>query len=381
VADLQQSILLDAPKEVDITTIERELTQLWKQAAEDSSEGAPVVRACSLNLIIFSEGTDRASGLEEIVSQVTVDHPSRIFLVSADRRAGTPGVEAWVSARCSLPVPGGKQVCCEEINLVAKGIESNKVPSIVTSLVVPDIPTILIWKARLDLRDNVLQMLTQIADRVLIDSSEELHPISSLVSWGEFIEERLGRTAFGDLAWTHLAQWRTLLAQAFQPADARAHLLHLNAVTIEYSETSMPAHSGLSQALLATGWLAHALGWVLVHPIREVDDGVYDAKFRLDDQAITVRLVQVTSKSTRPGGIESIVCHSSLGGEIVNRWAERENCILLHTSLPGVASGDTILSVRHQTEAELVTRELEVLYHDPSYEASMSMLSTMLASR
>jgi glucose-6-phosphate dehydrogenase assembly protein OpcA len=381
VADLQQSILLDAPKEVDITAIERELTQLWKQAAEDSSEGAPVVRACSLNLIIFSEGTDRALGLEEIVSQVTVDHPSRIFMVSADRRAGTPAIEAWVSARCSLPVPGGKQVCCEEINLGAKGTDTDKVPSMVTSLLVPDIPAILIWRAGLDSRDNILHMLTQIVDKVLIDSSEELHPIGSLVAWGGFIEERRARAAFGDLAWTHLAQWRTLLAQAFQPANMRAHLTNLNSVTIEYSSTNTPVHSGLSQALLATAWLAHALRWLLVHPIREIEDGAYQAKFRLDEQAITVRLVHVTPKSGRPGGIESIVCRSSLGGEVLNRWAEPDDCILQRVSLPDMVPGDTVHPVHHQTEAELVSRELEVLYHDSLYEASMSMLAAMLVSK
>jgi hypothetical protein len=124
--------LLDAPKEVDVTAIEKELTQLWKQAAEDTASGdAPVVRACSLNLVIFTEGADRASGLEEIVSQITVDHPSRIFLISANRDAARPNMEAWVSARCSLPAPGGKQVCCEEINLVVSGTDANKVPSIV----------------------------------------------------------------------------------------------------------------------------------------------------------------------------------------------------------------------------------------------------------
>lgn len=376
----QQSILLDPPREVDVTAIERELTQLWKNATEDPTSGdAPVVRACSLNLIIFTEGTERASGLEEIVSRITVDHPGRIFLISADRHAATPGVEAWVSARCSLPLPGGKQVCCEEINLSVNGTDANRIPSIVTSLLVPDIPTVLIWKAGFDAKDNVLHMLTRLADRVLIDSSEELHPEASLAGWSGFIDEHTGQTAFGDLAWTHLTQWRTLLARAFQPAEVRAHLASLDVVTIEYSATRVPLHSGLSQSLLAGAWLAHALRWVLVHPFNEEGNGGFVATFSRDERAIAVRLKPAPPHDGYPGGIESITLHTPRGGEISYRSMEREDCVLQQSSLSGGSTGETVLSIHYQTEAELVSRELEVLYNDPVFESSMAMLAAVLA--
>jgi len=380
--DTQQSILLDAPKEVDVTAIEKELTQLWKQAAEDTALGhSPVVRACSLNLIIFTEGADRASGLEEIVSQITVDHPSRIFLMSADRAAARSNIEAWVSARCTLPVPGGKQVCCEEINLVACGTDADKIPSIVTSLLLPDIPTVLIWKSRLDSKDNVLQLLTQLADRVLIDSSEEWHPAESLVRWNTFIEEHKGQTAFGDLAWTHLTQWRTLLARAFQPAEVRIHLPLLDAVTVEHSSTRVPLHSGLSQCFLASAWLGHALRWVLLRPFTEEKNGTSVAMFRKGEQSVTVCLKPVSSHDARPGAIESIILHTTRGEEISLRSMEREDCVLVRSSLSGTDSGDTVVSIHYQTEAALVSRELEVLYHDPLFESSMSVLAMVLSGQ
>ena len=379
-SDQNQSILLDAPREVDIAQIERELTKIWKQAASDANgEKNPVVRACSHNLVIFTEGNDRFGGLEEIVSQVTVDHPSRIFLVSVDRRTATPTIDAWVSARCSLPVPGGKQVCCEEINLNAGGTDANKIPSIITSLLLPDIPTFLVWKARLDGRDNILAELVQLADRVLIDSSEELRPAESLVSWGKFISERRGRIAFGDLAWTHLVQWRSFLAQTFQPVEIRSQLPSIDAVTIEYSSTTTPLHSGLSQSLLAVGWLAHALRLVLIHPFKEVKDGEYDAKFRLGEQAINIRLNPGPSRSNCPGGIESIVIHSANGGQVGYNMLPKEGGILQRLSLSGLPPSETVLSIHLQAEAELVSRELDILYHDPLYESTVAVLTTLLS--
>lgn len=381
VADPQQSILLDTPREVDIAGIERELIQLWKHASgEAAAEGSPVVRACSLNFVVVAGGSERTSGLEEIISQVTVDHPSRIMTVSVDWKSGTPGIDAWVSARCSLPVPGGKQVCCEEINLSAKGTDANKVPSIVTSLLVPDIPTIVLWKARLDANDKILQMLTHVADRVLIDSSEELHPAASLASWGAFMDEHRSLTAFGDLAWTHLTQWRNLVAQTFQPAEVRQRIAGIDTVTIEYSSTNTPRHSGLSQSFLTAAWLAHALRWVLVHPLKEQKDGDYRAMFRLDEQAITVHMAPAAPGRERPGGIESIVLHFARGGEIGHYMTEQEGCIRRKSSLAGLVTDDSVVSLHQKTEAGLVSDELEVLYHDPLYESSMLFLTRLLAS-
>ncbi len=377
VSDTGKTVLLDVPKEVDIESIEQELVQLWKGAGEGSSS---VVRACSLNLVIFTEGEGRTSGLEEMVGQITLDHPGRIFLIVADRRSAHPGMDVWVSARCSLPVSGEKQVCCEEINVTVSGTETRKVPSIVTSLLVPDVPTILLWRAMLNTRDTLLELLSQISERVLIDSSEELNPLESLVMWSTFMRERKCRAACGDLAWTHLTRWRGLLAQAFQPSETRAHLATLDHITVEYTSTRTPMHSGLSQSFLVSAWLSHVLRWVPVRPFREEDVGVFTAKLRHGEQAVTIHLSDTPLREARPGGIESISLHSTTGGELVLRSVGgREDCILLRSSLPGSPAREDILMVHPQTEPELVSKELEVLYNDPMFESAMSILAKMLS--
>ena len=380
VSDTRKTVLLDKPKEVDVGAIEQELVQLWKNTGGGSSgTDAPVIRACSLNLVIFTEGADRTPGLEEIVSQIAIDHPSRIFLVAADRSSAKASIGVWVSARCSLPVPGGKQVCCEEIDMTVAGTDAGKVPSIVTSLLVPDVPTILLWRARLDVRDQILRLFTPVAERILIDSSEELRPLDSLVAWGQFMTGERGGAACGDLAWTHLTHWRGLLAQSFQPPATRVHLATLDRVTVEYTSSKVPMHSGLSQSLLAAAWLSHVLGWVLIHPFNEESDRVFVAKLRQAEQAITIQVREVPQRDARPGGIASIALHSAQGGEIALRSVpERDGCITLRSSLPGSAPTEDILVLRDQTEAELVSNELEILYHDPMFGSTMSVLAGML---
>jgi glucose-6-phosphate dehydrogenase assembly protein OpcA len=382
-SDPQYSILLDEPKEVDVVVIEQELARLWKEASEPSidEETPPVVRACSLNLIAVTENEADAEIISNLVGEVTVEHPSRIFIVVADRRAGTPSLEAWISARCSLPLPGGKQVCCEQINLTAHSNDIYKVPSIITSLLVSDVPTVLLWKLRVDEEDDVLPQLVHISDRVLIDSSEERDASASLSAWNQFIVNNRGQTVFGDLAWTHLTSWRGLLAQAFQPIEMREHLNATDAVTIRYSSSHRPLHSGLSQSLLMMGWLAHVLQWNAARPLQNDGAGKYTAKFSLGEKAIDINIYSVPPTNGGPGGIESLSIDSTLGLQLSFELTDRLGCIRM-VRKTGVGLGEELIRpVSDRTETELVAQELEVLHRDALYEESLAMSVSLMMGK
>lgn len=372
-----QTVLLGPPREVDVVGIERELTQLWKRASDEGSDDGsdtPVVRACSMNLVVVTETEKATAEIGDLVGEVTLEHPSRIFLITADRRSGAPAMDAWISARCSLPVPGGKQVCCEQINLTARGTEANKIPSIVTSLLVSDVPTVLLWKPGVDIHDAMLHALIDVADCVLVDSSEETSPRATLLAWGQLLESH-GAATFGDLAWTHLTQWRSLLGRVFQPVEARKHLSTLNAVEIHYSATAAPRHSGLSQSLLLIGWLARSLRWIQVRALHEDREGEFTAKYRFGEQAINVTLSAVPPRAGLPGGIESIALHGADGFSVVHEMTERNDCIRIQQS----GAVGSVLPHTDKTEAELISHALDDLHRDPVYGESLARLIALLS--
>jgi glucose-6-phosphate dehydrogenase assembly protein OpcA len=378
--DEQETILLAPAREVDVTAIERELVQLWKQAAGGNSPGeSPIVRACTINLILFS-AVGRSFGLDDIINRISIDHPGRLFLVSADQNA-TDDLDAWVSARCSLPVPGGKQVCCEEIHLVARGAGLAKVPHVITSLLVPDIPTVLIWKADPDARDPMFLALARLADRALIDSSDDLHVVSSLSGWGGFIADNPGRIAFGDLAWAHCARWRSMLAQSFQPEHMRVHLDGIVELDLEYSVTLDPLHSGLSQALLVSAWLAHALQWKPPGTLRQLQDGACALIFQKGDREVRVGITKRERNGNHPGGLESLRVRTERGGELTCRVLDETGCCQLRCSFDGKVTEERVQSLHQKSEAELVSQELEILYNDPAFESAMSVVSQFLGDR
>ncbi len=371
----QQTQLLAEPKEVDVVAIEREIVQLWKDYSGGDSTSSPITRACSLNFVVVTEDESDLNELGAMAGDVTLEHPARIFLVLADRRTGAPKLDAWISARCSLPVPGGKQVCCEQINLTANGIEASKIPSVVTSLLVSDVPCVVLWKPRVDANDSVLHSLAKVSNRILIDSSEDASPEQSLLAWQAFIRKQDSHVTFGDLAWTHLVAWRSVVANTFQSPHALLHLSGIDSVTIEYSSTTSPKHSGLSQALLLIGWLEQKLRWIPVRKLQRTGLGEYSAKLRLDEQAINVRIAPVSARKNFPGGIESVSIHAASGLNLKCSTTEHNDCIRLEKHIHADATDEIQNVLSDKSEATLVTQELEVVQRDNGYEAVLKTLA------
>ena len=384
-----RSVLLDRPRDVDVVAIERELTQVWEQSAAtgDSENSSPIVRACAMNLIVV---TEEESGLDELANSMgdlTVEHPNRSFIVCADRDRKEPALDAWISVRCSLPVAGNgsqeeqaKQVCCEQVTLKATGEDAAKLPSVITSLLIPDVPTVLIWKGEVDSRDEVLLSLIKICDRVLIDSSEDPNPERRMVAWGNLFGSSSNDAAPGDLSWTHAGTWRSLIADAFQPMEVRQHLPAIDSVSIRYSSRLATPHSGLSQALLLVGWIAHALHWMSARPLQHWEGKGYSGLARLGDQTIQVRIFPVDDGVQQLGEIESVALHSTKGLELLFGTTDSRDCVRLvrRTSTGSVV--ERVISVRNQTETELLSAELEELHADELYQGSMKSLLGLFGS-
>jgi glucose-6-phosphate dehydrogenase assembly protein OpcA len=376
------TVLLDDPREVDVAAIEGQLTELWRGAPGPDS-AAPVIRACSLNLIVVAEEECRSSALAEMVGDVTVEHPARVFLANLERHDPVSSVEAWISARCALPVPGHNQVCCEEIKLIARGSGVNTVASIVTSLLVPDVPSVLLWKGSVLESDPVLRGILQVSDRMLIDSSEEASPEPTLLAFSGLMTGREAqgsmhaggeKVTFGDLAWTHLAMWRLLLAQVFQPADMRPLLRDLVEISIEYSSSEGPVHSGRSQAWLLVAWLADRLHWHAA--ARATGRGTFELSMEpvLGDSAfVAVSIIPVAPQPRSPGGVESIVLRTRSGRFVRVCWTEARDAVQVIRDTKEA----TLTPVIGQAESALVARELEELRRDGVYEDTMRMLPTM----
>jgi len=230
----------------------RELDELWvslgKQENGETSTG--VLRACSMTLIVATEGTHDEADVGETLAALMREHPSRAIvlrLIEDQKR----GLEARVLAQCWMPFGSRQQICCEQIEISIEPDSLPDVPPVIWSLTAPDLPVAMWCRSRRLLSLAAFQPVLWLAHKVIVDSAG----VPDLVGQLRLIDGvRAGRRV-GDLAWTRLTRWRESIAQVFDNPVYLKDMGKVARVSIAYEGEHLP----MSACYLAA-WLRGSLG-------------------------------------------------------------------------------------------------------------------------
>jgi glucose-6-phosphate dehydrogenase assembly protein OpcA len=240
------------PTSAILDRLERELRGLWTAPVVPGE--APKSRVCTMNLVVAAS-REIADRYTAVVDEVTAGVPARAIVIALEAEEDTQPLEGEATAVCT-PGDGGV-VCSERVRLNATGSVCARVASAVEALVVPEIPTTLVWLGRVHMDDAVFTSLAQQAQRVVLDT--EYTSLASLLQLARWSREETGRPALADMAWTRLATWQELCARLFDEPRTRDHVAAITRVTLHQASES-GARLGSEGALLL-GWLATCLGW------------------------------------------------------------------------------------------------------------------------
>ena len=234
-----------------VVEIERDLAEL--RDASSAPGQAPNQRTSVMtHLAWVPESWQDAA--ERTLAGLAEQHPSRTILLFP-RPDAADALDMDASVQC---FPFGDSAICAEVIRVRLGGERAKHPaSVVTPLLIADLPVFLRWRGMPEFGD-VFDELVHVVDRVIVDSTE--WPSDSLArGYGE-LAKRFDKTVISDIAWERTERWRRELAGHW-PFDAR--------------EISVKATH--AQALLLKGWLKSRLGHEvrLEHEPAEILTGVY----------------------------------------------------------------------------------------------------------
>jgi glucose-6-phosphate dehydrogenase assembly protein OpcA len=230
---------------VDVAAIERDLGALWRKA---STENAAVTRACSWNLVVHTSTDKELERARRLADALVAVVPSRTVMLNERPDAAGSEVEAFVTANCKMMPGGGKLVCTEEITIEAHGRGGDHLPSLLRALLVPDIPSAVLW-AGLPPNTAIVAELLVGVDRVVLDSrrAPELFRVEQL---GAKVTSRVT-----DLNWLRWAPLRMIVASAFDPPVSPTLLFGLDRVSVECTPGTQVA------GRLLIGWLGARLGW------------------------------------------------------------------------------------------------------------------------
>jgi glucose-6-phosphate dehydrogenase assembly protein OpcA len=233
---------------------DQELRALW--AAPPAEGQAPKTRASTMNLVVVAPAPSLHAPWVAIVDQVLQGVPARAIVVGLDPD-GADNIEVTVSPVC--PPGAGNVVCSERVTLSLHGGLCGRVASCVDALCAADVPTTLVWLARVRVEDPTFAPLARWSHRIVLEAtSGSLASLAHVVKWarGRPAGERPG---ISELAWTRLAPWQELCARMFDDARLRELALGVSRVRLVQASAS-GAELGPEGALLL-GWLATRLGW------------------------------------------------------------------------------------------------------------------------
>ncbi|HEV3097387.1 MAG TPA: glucose-6-phosphate dehydrogenase assembly protein OpcA [Candidatus Dormibacteraeota bacterium] len=260
---------------VDVHAIQDELEEVrWGlhengEFSEAAQHAAAEARASVLNLIAVVGSERQLTDVSHTLDALSVTNPSRTLILLAQHDRSAAKLEAEVSAQTRTE--SGHRVTTERVLLHAHGDVAAHLASLVTPLLIPDLPVVLWWPGRPDFDNPLFDDLCELADRLVVDTDEGFEP-PDLKRLLEIARRNHAGASIGDFNWARLIPWRHLAAQFFDIPGMLAHLAQIHGVAVYYGRDG-----STTQARLLGGWIQGRMASVGIDvPVEFRPDDAYE---------------------------------------------------------------------------------------------------------
>jgi len=333
---------------VDVSGIERELANLWRQASHNDKA---VTRACSWNFIVHGGDDPSLELAKKLVDDIVAAVPSRTIIVKPRPYETGTEIEAYISANCQLAPDGTKLLCTEEITIESRGKGGEHIPSLLRALMVPDVPSALWWAGAPPVEPGVVRGYLGGIERFLVDTRNITAEagLAKLAVVGGLTDG----LQLADLNWLRLGSLRQALASLFDPPVDPTQLFRLKRVKIEATQRGLPG------AKLLVGWLASRLSWGA--PERIPERGTWGWRVPRHQGQLRVD-IDVVKDCTRESGVRGIHLETEVGEKVTLVDAGQGQLEAKSASIPS-----RIFSAPEHKEAELLVAALGARGRDRLY--------------
>jgi glucose-6-phosphate dehydrogenase assembly protein OpcA len=380
--DSVESFLSGRMSRVDVTAIQAELRRLWMEAATtgDGAEHPQVSRACSCNLVLFTDDEDAQSAKGAVLDEVVLRNPARAILTIFNGESPNKRLDGWVSARCHM-AGNFKQICSEQITIVAEGTSDEELISVIDSLVLGDQPTYLWWTIA-DLTGDKIGPYLVCASRVIVDSSSSPFSFRYLNNLDNIVESVEGCIGVSDLNWSRLAGIRRALAEEFERSPLSiSDLNSIKTIRVWTNGQEFQDDDCSIQALLLVGWLASRLGWTPSYLGREGGKSPSRARFdRTGGGTAEVEFKSMPFEHVQSGAVFQleVVLEDGRAVEIARDPAVELNNLVVLVRKGADKVRELIADDTASDVVGLVCRELDEPAGDPVFGEALSLAADLV---
>ena len=378
---------------LDAGAVQDELNRLWtgvKAAGDqDAADGdgradavtqAAVTRANTLNLIAVARSTAEAERIERAVGYLGDFYPARALVLVADPGRTARTDEGW-DVRVSLLEQAGQDrpaTRFECVTVEAGVAAASRFASIVSSLLVPELPDFLWWPGD-SLSTALFQDLIEVTDRLILDSGALADPVMGLRVLAAQTARPHQFPKVTDFAWARLTPWRTLVAQFFDAPDVRTCLECIDGVELTYAPREPGGASGLTAALLTAGWLGSRLDWVPVVPLERTRTG-WRAELRArsgNPVFLTLRPGYDDAFKRGLGAVDIVAKGVSPGSFRVQRITPL--ALTTSSQTPTMPRVGRMVQAEDPDDADLLGQALQTFGRDPIFEDALRFAAGLFA--
>ena len=340
---------------VDFASIEKSLSEMWRNENDGSADA--VTRAALWNVIAHTNNDGDRNTATETLGRASATVPQRSIVIRS-ALDGPAELNSWISANCHI-FSGKRQVCSEEISIVAGGHRVRDVPSLVNGLLIPELPVATWWIGDLpSQQEEYVQALLAPADRLIVDSvhfdaADDLRLLSGVAAGTQTIP--------ADLNWIRMEEWRLATASVFDHPVMRGQLPHIRKVRVVYA-----GEGGLFGEQIEAFYYA---AWLSGQSRHVMGEGEEDVQYRFD---------RAGGKQT--GSLLQVEIELKGGGRIEIGMNDEGNAILATPSMIDL-SQPTVTSYNQRPPSALIVRQLSARQEDPVFHRALAAASTIASSR
>lgn len=349
--------------------------------------GGGLMRATTLNLVAVAPSEKAAELIARSVGRLKDFLPSRtVILVLHAPEDGTQDTIPY-SVRVELrdQAPAGQRkdagLKFETITIGADAREAGRLASVVSPLLMSELPSYLWWPSGDFARSPLFQDLLAIVNRLIVDSAQLGRDVRGVAALRNLVDADFHHAVIGDFTWLRLGAWRQLIAQFFDGDDSQGSLETIDAVTVAYADTREDGSSGLASALLVVGWLGSRLGWEAIDPLDQRAGASWVPLLaRNGDRQRTVQVRLISDKSAMAKfslrSVELVASGEHPGVYKVERTDEDD--LITSSELPTMPLVSRMVYSKRPDNELMLAEELQRLVPDRVFEDALRFATKLL---
>jgi glucose-6-phosphate dehydrogenase assembly protein OpcA len=362
--------------DVDVGTLERHLADLWRQVTSETA-GAADVRTSILNLIVYANDEDEAGRISEELRRCTDRHPSRTIILVGDRHVAHTSVDATVTTYC-VPSKTHSGLCYEEMTFIGRGRAADHLSSMVIPFVIPGLPKYLWWPGQPAFGHRVFHQLFTVCDQLIVDSAQFNTPADGIANLALLSRAKQG---INDFNWARLRPWREIIAQFFDGPHWAPYAYGIRSIQMEYGSGASDYRRAAVGTLLTLGWLAEELGW---EPESTLDTPLardFSVSVLQGERVIDIDLHFRDHGSSAAGHLMALEFVADPKGLPPARFKVVRSDDLRRADVSATIHEGTdirrAVPLELESDADLLTHELELAGHDHLYERILDTASRL----